>query len=159
MTVDSTPDNAGIAIPPPRLFIGTALAALALHFLIRDPTWGFTAPTRYAIAAVLVMSGTWLMAGATKVFSRFGTNIEPWKPATTLVRTGVFRWTRNPMYLSMTVLYLALAIGINSVVAMILFVPLILVIRYFVIAREEKYLERRFGVEYLSFKAEVRRWI
>ena len=159
MTVESPPDNAGVTMPPPLLFIGTALAALALHFLIRDPTWNLSAPTRHAMAAVLTVLGILLMVGAIRLFARTGTNIEPWKPTTALVRTGIFKWTRNPMYLSMTVLYLALAVGINSVLAVVLLVPVLLVMRYVVIAREERYLERKFGAEYRHFKAEVRRWI
>ena len=76
-----------------------------------------------------------------------------------MVTDGPFRWTRNPMYLGMTLVYVALALGFDSLGAALLLVPVLLIIRSQVIGREERYLEAKFGDDYRSYKASVRRWI
>jgi protein-S-isoprenylcysteine O-methyltransferase Ste14 len=88
-----------------------------------------------------------------------GTPVSPEKPVSSLVTTGPFRYTRNPGYLSMAVIYTGIASLANALWA-ILFLPAALaVIRRGVIEREERYLERKFGEEYLRYKAQARRWI
>ncbi|MFL6721724.1 MAG: methyltransferase family protein [Sphingomonas sp.] len=159
MTIVAAPDNAGVRTPPPFLFAGTAALSVLLHFTVHDPSLGLGIAFRYALAAILVAAAILLAAGALRLFARIGTNVEPWKPSTALVMTGVFRWTRNPMYVSMAILLLALAVATDSVIGLALLVPFLLAIRYFVIAREERYLEAKFPDEYQHYKRQVRRWL
>jgi protein-S-isoprenylcysteine O-methyltransferase Ste14 len=93
------------------------------------------------------------------VMKHAGTHIDPYKPTMALVVDGPFRFTRNPLYLSLTLLYSGTAFLLNLLWA-ILLLPIALVIMQFgVICREERYLEKKFGQEYLRYKARVRRWI
>ncbi len=88
-----------------------------------------------------------------------GTATDPRMPATTLVVGGPFRYSRNPMYLGRTLLYLGLALLANAVWVVAALVPVQIVIHYGVIKREECYLDRRFGDAYRRYRALVRRWI
>ena len=80
-------------------------------------------------------------------------------PSTTVVTTGLYRLSRNPIYLGLAALYLGLAFAANSGWAVILLLPILAVMRYGVIAREERYLEAKFGDDYRAYKARVRRWL
>ena len=99
-----------------------------------------------------------LLAGALAGLRRAGTNVEPWLPSTALVTTGVYRFTRNPIYLAMTLLYLAVALAADSLLALLLLVPLLGIVRHGVIGREEHYLDAKFGESYRDYRAAVRRW-
>jgi protein-S-isoprenylcysteine O-methyltransferase Ste14 len=88
-----------------------------------------------------------------------GTPANPYKPVSRMVTDGPFRYTRNPAYLSMTRVYTGIASLTNALWAILLLPVALLVIQRGVIEREERYLERKFGEEYLRYKAQVRRWI
>jgi len=81
------------------------------------------------------------------------------KPTTALVTEGPFRYSRNPIYLALTLLYVGVALLINALWILLLVVPAVLVLRYGVIAREEAYLTRKFGEAYRQYMAQVRRWL
>jgi protein-S-isoprenylcysteine O-methyltransferase Ste14 len=81
------------------------------------------------------------------------------KPTTVLVTEGPFRYSRNPIYLALTLLYLGVAFLVNAWWILLLVVPVLLVIRYGVIAREEVYLARKFGDAYRQYTTQVRRWL
>ena len=151
-------DNPGVIVPPPLIFAAFLAVGLGLDFLtFRVPT-GLSAAARYGLAAVLAVAAIFLGFGALFRFRRVGTNPEPWRPTTAIVTAGAYRFTRNPMYLGMALLYVAIAVAADGVVALILIVPLLVVIRYGVIAREERYLTAKFGDEYRRYQASVRRW-
>ena len=88
-----------------------------------------------------------------------GTNVDPGKPALAIVRAGPFRFTRNPMYLALCLVQIALGFFLNDWITLFFVVPLALILHYGVILREERYLTAKFGESYLQFKSEVRRWI
>ena len=88
-----------------------------------------------------------------------GTNIRPDRPALTIVRSGPYRSTRNPMYLSLCLLQLALGFVLDGWIPLLFAIPLLLILHFGVILREESYLEAKFGEQYLALKREVRRWI
>jgi len=90
---------------------------------------------------------------------RRGTAILPFKPASNLVTSGILGWTRNPMYVGMAVFYVGLAIALNSVASLVLLPVVLAIVQTQVIAREEAYLERAFGEDYVAYKKRVRRWI
>ncbi len=152
------PDNPGVIAPPPLLYIGALAAGLAADALLGRIRTGLPGMLRYAVAAALLAGAGALLIGALGRFRRAGTNVEPWRPSTAVVTTGVYRLTRNPMYSAMTFIYLAIALATDSVTTFLLLGPLLLVIRYGVIAREERYMEAKFGEEYRRYKQTVRRW-
>jgi protein-S-isoprenylcysteine O-methyltransferase Ste14 len=152
-------DHPGVIAPPPLIFAAFLGLGLGLDFLAFRVPAGLPAPARYGFAALLAVAALALGLGALFRFRRAGTHAEPWRPTTAIVTDGVYRLTRNPMYLGMTLLYAAVAVAADSGVALILIVPLLIVIRYGVIAREERYLIAKFGDEYRRYQSSVRRWL
>jgi protein-S-isoprenylcysteine O-methyltransferase Ste14 len=100
----------------------------------------------------------YLVISARQWFWRKRTSVIPFRPATTLVVAGPYRFTRNPMYLGLALFTVALALFLNTWWPIILLVPTLIVVQRFVIAREESYLHRRFGAEYDAHIRQVRRW-
>ena len=100
-----------------------------------------------------------LFVGAFGRFRRAGTAVEPWRPSTALVTGGVYRFTRNPIYLGMALLYFGLALAVDSAVTLALLLPLLALVQVGVVSREERYLEAKFGDDYRRYRAAVRRWI
>jgi protein-S-isoprenylcysteine O-methyltransferase Ste14 len=96
---------------------------------------------------------------ALRVLSRAHTPVDPTKPTTALVTEGPFRYSRNPIYVALTLLYLGGAFLVNALWILLLVVPALVVLRYGVIAREEAYLARKFGTAYHQYTAQVRRWL
>jgi protein-S-isoprenylcysteine O-methyltransferase Ste14 len=149
-------DTAGVVAPPPLIY----LAGLALGFGLEALLPGASLPSalRWALGGALVLAGIGLLASFNTSFHRKGTAVEPWKPTTAIVTTGPYRLTRNPAYLGMALVYVGVAL-LAEALWVLLPLPLVLtVIDRAVIAREERYLERKFGQEYMDYKARVRRW-
>lgn len=150
-------DSPRVLVPPPLLILATLLAGLAV-----DPGFGGWPATSMAAAvpaAFLGAAGLAIGALALGLFKRFQTRPEPWKPASALVTTGVYRFTRNPMYVGMLLIYAAVALLFRSASAGVLLLPLILIMDQLIIRREEEYLSRRFGAPYEEYRRHVRRWI
>ncbi len=147
----------GVHFPPPLIFG----AAIALGVML-DGSWiqwrHVTHPSQFAGVAVGAV-GLLLMLVSLSLFRRFRTRPEPWQPSTTLIHSGIYRFSRNPMYLGMAVLSAGIALFFESIAALVLLAAAILVIDRYVIAREEDYLSQRFGTEYDHYRAKVRRWI
>ena len=112
-----------------------------------------------SIGLVLAGASGALVLWAAGVMKACGTNLRPDRPALKIVRSGPYRFTRNPMYLSLCLLQLALGFLLNDWVPILFTFPLALLFHFVVILREEHYLETKFGEEYLSFKRQVRRWL
>jgi protein-S-isoprenylcysteine O-methyltransferase Ste14 len=157
--MSSSDDTAGVIAPPPLLY-GAALAAgLALDFLVLRVPTGLPAAVRFGLATVCVLAALVLIAGALSGFRRAGTPAEPWQASTAIVTDGVYGYTRNPMYLAMALFYGAIAVAADSLITLLFLFPLLVVVHYGVVLREERYLERKFGDAYRHYKFAVRRWI
>lgn len=152
-------DNANIRFPPPLIYLGALLLGIFLGRAVNVPGLGIEPGLRAIIASALILAGAIVNFAGAGLFLRNRTAIIPHKPARRLVVTGIYRWTRNPMYLGMSLLYLGLAILFDSFLALLLLPLVLLIIQTQVIAREEAYLERAFGGEYRAYKERVRRWI
>jgi protein-S-isoprenylcysteine O-methyltransferase Ste14 len=151
------PDTAGVVAPPPLIF----LAGLAVGFGLEALLPGASLPgvVRWALGGVLVVAGFALLVSFNTSFSRKGTAVEPWKPTTAIVTGGPYRLTRNPAYLGMALVYVGIALLAEALWVLVPLPVVLAVIDRGVIAREERYLERKFGREYLDYKGTVRRWI
>ncbi len=150
-------DNAGVRFPPPALY---ALAVVGGFFLNRR--W----PLPVGEGGLISALGWALTAGAAALavssignFRRSRTSIVPIRPAAALVLSGPYRFTRNPMYVSLAALTVALGLFLNSWWPIVLLIPVLVIVRVFVIGPEERYLERRFGPDYLRYTQRVRRWL
>lgn len=152
-------DTAGVIAPPPAIYAGgAALGLLADHLLGLAPLAG-PSGMLWALAGVAGLAGITCAAAALRLFRRLGTPAEPWKPTRTLARDSIYHVTRNPMYLGMALLLLAVALGLRSVGVLAMVPLVVLMIDRFVIAREENYLETLFGRDYADYRAQVRRWL
>jgi protein-S-isoprenylcysteine O-methyltransferase Ste14 len=150
-------DHPGLPIAPPLLYVLPILASLVLEWLV--PTSFVHGAVRWILGAPILIAGIGLSAGGFITQKRAGTDPIPFNPSTRIVAHGIYRFTRNPMYIGFAFLTLGLAIVVDSA-WMLLAVPIGLVlIDRIVIVREERYLERKFGEEYLSYKRRVRRWL
>ena len=153
------PDSAGVRLPPPFIYLGALLLGLAADRFVTLSSFGIDGWLRVVTGALLFVAGAVVMLAAAGLFRRLGTNVRPSKPTTLIATTGPYRWTRNPMYLGMALIYAGLAIGFDGPIAFAL-LPLVLIgIQMQVITREERYLEAKFGDDYRRYKAEVRRWL
>ena len=85
--------------------------------------------------------------------------MSPREPSTALAVDGPFRFTRNPLYLALTLFYLGIAVSLDALLTVLLIAPLLAFVTVGVVKREERYMERKFGQEYLDYKARVRRWL
>jgi len=149
-------DHAHVLAPPPLIFALPLLAGLVLqHFRPQA-----VLPTAWAhlLGPLIVLLGFGALP-AVLAFRRAGTHPQPWRPVTALVVTGPYRFTRNPMYLGATLFYIGTSLWVNSLWPLLLLPIVLWIMNRGVIAREEAYLERRFGDEYRSYRARVRRWL
>jgi protein-S-isoprenylcysteine O-methyltransferase Ste14 len=156
--MDIDQDSAKVSFPPPFVFLGMLLLGLVLDRIMPwslELTW----IGRYVGGGILVAAGLLFIMSAMGMFRKAGTDVKPWKTTSAIVDSGVYRFTRNPMYLGMAMLYAGLGLAFSSLGAFILLPVLILIIRTQVIAREERYLEGKFGQSYLDYKSRVRRWL
>jgi protein-S-isoprenylcysteine O-methyltransferase Ste14 len=154
---EETVDNPGVIAFPPALFAGTFALGLLLHFIFPIPFL----PRLIAIASgVVVLVGAAVIAiSAFRAMRRAQTAVNPSRPTTAIVSDGAFGFSRNPIYLSLTMLYVGIALLFNALWVLLLLLPLVVVVQNGVIKREEHYLEQKFGDEYLRYKASVRRWV
>jgi protein-S-isoprenylcysteine O-methyltransferase Ste14 len=158
MTAREHRDNAGVIAPPPLLLLGAFLIGLGLEFLW-PLSLDFARSVRWTVGAVLIATAVLIVAAGVRQFFRAGTNLAPNRPTTSLVRSGPFAWSRNPLYLAMHFLLAGLAFVLDDGWLLLMLIPFFLVIHYGVVRREERYLEGRFGDQYRRYKASVRRWI
>src|SRR5262245_32068288 len=100
-----------------------------------------------------------LFISAARTFRAAGTPVPGNRPTTTIVRTGPYRFSRNPIYLAFSLFQLGLSFWVNSLALMITLIPAVALMQLIVIPREERYLAARFPAEYLAYKASVRRWL
>ena len=152
-------DGAAVRFPPP--FV--PLIALALGVVLQSFTTALVLPIegwpRYAGGGLAIAAGLVLMGAAMGLFRSTGQDPKPWKSTPEIISTGIYGFTRNPMYLGMGLLQggIGVALANGWVVA---FVPITwLVIQRIAIRHEEAYLEAKFGSSYTDYKKSVRRWI
>ncbi len=152
-----TRDISGVIAPPPLIF----LAGLAVGFGLEAFLPGSSVPDAVAwiLGGVLLLAGIALMLSFERAFMQKQTPANPWRPTTAVATDGPYRLTRNPAYLGMALVYVGIAL-LSHALWVLLPLPVVLaIIDRGVIAREERYLERKFGQEYLDYKRSVRRWI
>ena len=150
-------DHPGVIAFPPLIWLVNAVISVVVHLLMPVPIMRYGACLVCGI--IFIILAPTLALSAFRTMKAAGTNILPSKPALTIVRSGPFRFTRNPMYLSLCLLQVALGFFLNDWITLLFVVPLALIFHYGVILREERYLSAKFGEPYLEYKREVRRWI
>ncbi|MEJ7842573.1 MAG: isoprenylcysteine carboxylmethyltransferase family protein [Rubrobacter sp.] len=150
-------DNPGVVAPPPLIFAGALVAGLLLNRL--RPTPFLPRTLSRLLGWPLVVAGLLLGLWGFREMRRAGTNVDPYHPTTAIVERGPYGFTRNPLYVGMTLIYSGISARANASPAALLLPAALHVVHYKVIKREERYLEEKFGEEYLRYKGRVRRWI
>jgi protein-S-isoprenylcysteine O-methyltransferase Ste14 len=153
-------DNDGVVMLPPLVFLGGLIVGFAVWWFWPVPI----VPSEWSIAVLVVGAiatalGLWAMVWAIVIFRRVDTTPVHWKPTTTLAFDGPYRFTRNPMYVGMALVQGGIALLGNALWPLVALIPVIAIIQTQVIAREEAYLEAKFGAPYREFRTRVRRWL
>jgi protein-S-isoprenylcysteine O-methyltransferase Ste14 len=154
---DDERDNPGFLLPPPLTYLLTLLLGLVLERRSHLPF--LPRGVARILGWPLLGGGVLLNAWFNLTMQRADTPIDPRKPVSKLITEGPFRYTRNPAYLSLTMLYAGIALLRNALWAILLLPLVVVAIQRDQIEREERYLERTFGEEYLAYKERVRRWV
>ena len=151
------PDSPHVIVLPPLLYVVALGAGLLLNWAA--PRTLLSSSLRCWMGGALVVLGLGITGWGRTLMARAGTNVNPFQPTTALVTTGPFRFSRNPLYVGLTLAYLGGALLTNSVWVLALLVPVLLVMHYGVVHREERYLEAKFGDAYRAYRARVRRYL
>jgi protein-S-isoprenylcysteine O-methyltransferase Ste14 len=156
MNSADTKDHPQVVALPPLLLLACAALGTLLHFVC---PYRLVAnfPVKW-VGVALALAAIVQILFARRAMIAVGTNIRPDLPTLAIVRMGPYRYTRNPMYLSLCALQVSLALILNDLSPLLLAVVLILILHFGVIIKEERYLEEKFGDNYLELKREVRRW-
>jgi protein-S-isoprenylcysteine O-methyltransferase Ste14 len=142
---------------PPILYSGAFALGVVPRWLWPEPLVPLA--IRLQVGLTLLVLGAGLAVWGNHVLQQAGTNADPALPTTALVVTGPFAFSRNPLYVARTLLYLGLAITMNMLWTLATLLPILLVMHYGVIRREERYLEAKFGSAYTRYRSRVRRWL
>lgn len=154
------PANAGVRFPPPLLFGGGFLAGWLLHRARPVHLFGAAvAGIRPALGWLLLVAGLAVSCSGVITFLRARTAVIPHHPASRLVTAGPYRFTRNPMYLGLTLAYLGGVVLIDSAWPLLLLPVVLFALTVAVIRREERYLAAAFGDAYAEYRRRVRRWL
>ena len=157
--MSATKDSPGVYIPTPLVYAGVFFLSFPLHKLLPLDNSFFHTGTALAIAIVIIVAGLCFNLPALRQFAKTKNTLVTVKPARSLQTSGIYAVSRNPMYLSLLLWYTGLALLFGNWWTLHLLPVLAIVITYFIIKPEEKYLERAFGKTYLDYKRKVRRWI
>jgi protein-S-isoprenylcysteine O-methyltransferase Ste14 len=145
---------------PPVLYLACLILGLVLDRLLPLPlSLPESAAVRWTAGAGLMLLGIAIMVAGARNFSRAGTPVPSNQPVRALVTGGIHGFSRNPIYIGMLLIYAGIGLAARSPWILILMLPLAVILRYGVVAREEAYLERRYGEAYRDYKARVRRWL
>ena len=150
-------DNSGVKTPPPLIFLGFGLFGIVLHYLkpltITGPSW-------LVYLGMLILISSFLGFGyMVNFYKKNETEIEPTKTTSKIITSGLYRYSRNPVYLISCAGPIGLGFLFLTYWAMFAFIPALIVVYFTAVKKEEQYLGKKFGHEYLDYKKKVRRWL
>jgi protein-S-isoprenylcysteine O-methyltransferase Ste14 len=155
--MNTSNEHARIIVNPFLIYIALGLCALLLQNFLPLPF--IAQSSARPLGAVLLIVNLLIGLPAVRSMIAARTSPNPNRPTHALVFSGPYRFSRNPMYIGLTLLYAGLAIFFQLPWGLVLLPAVVWLITRGVIVPEEKYLEQKFGVEYLSYKSRVRRWL
>jgi protein-S-isoprenylcysteine O-methyltransferase Ste14 len=150
-------DKPGVAAPPPLLYGSAFVLVLVFRWFWPMPIFGHAVALWPGLA--LLVLGVGIAAWGGRTMHAAGTNVNPALPTTAIVASGPFRFSRNPLYLALTLLYLGLTLAFNTWWGIVVLVPVLIIIHRGVVLREERYLEQKFGETYRQYRSKVRRYL
>jgi protein-S-isoprenylcysteine O-methyltransferase Ste14 len=154
--IELPPDHPNLPIKPPFVFVIAMMIGFAVHWIrpvaARPDRWG-------GLGAIFFVLAIGLVAWAWVSLARHHTDVRPWKPTTAIVRSGPYALTRNPIYLGFALFQLGAGLWYDALAVVLMTIPAIAATNAWIIAREESYLDRKFGESYASYLKDVRRWL
>lgn len=155
----STEGAARVRFPPPLIFAISTLVGVGFQYAVTPAP----APIERTISAIsgifILMIGLGLIGSARILFMRTGQDPAPWKPSPTLILKGPYRFTRNPMYLGVTLFELRLGLSVNNLWISLFTAPALVAVHFIAVLPEERYLSEKFGEGYKTYFAQVRRYL
>ncbi len=148
--------GAAVRFPPPLIFILFMLLGFTFQYLLPIPFTSSLIPMY--LGGVLVLLALLCVLYLSRVFNRLNTHIEPWKPTSSIISTGLYGYSRNPIYVAFAAITIGIGLMVSSLWVMMSFLPASIAVFLVAIKKEEVYLEKKFGDEYLNYKEKVRRW-
>ena len=149
-------DNPGVIARPPLLYGGTLIIALLLNLPWPLPIFGDTVGRWCGL--LLVVLGAGILAWGRNSLVSGGTNVDPTLPTTSIVTSGPYQYSRNPLYVGLTSVFVGLTLTMNTWWGILALIPLVVLMHNAVVLREEQYLEEKFGESYRQYRAKVRRY-
>jgi protein-S-isoprenylcysteine O-methyltransferase Ste14 len=151
-------DHANVTVIPPLVYLGSILLGVAANWLL-GVGFPLAFALRMALGVALVCGGVAVVMSFGYAFRQIGQDPHPNTPTTRIITSGTYRYSRNPGYASLAVIQVGIALLLDNAWILLALLPALVIMHYGVIIREEAYLERKFGDEYLRYKASVRRWL
>jgi protein-S-isoprenylcysteine O-methyltransferase Ste14 len=156
---DNSSDTPGVVVFPPLIPLSILILGIVLNLAVPlDLLKQVPLLVRIVGGTIAFMVGVAMVIAATRNFRQVGTNVNPLQPTLVLATAGIFRWTRNPMYLGGSIVLLGIAIGGALDWVLLLLILSLPLVHYGIILREENYLARKFGEEYRSYQKQVARY-
>jgi protein-S-isoprenylcysteine O-methyltransferase Ste14 len=149
----------GVYIPPPLFYVLIFIAALRIQKIIPISDILFHQTAIKVLGVIFLMAALYFLVRSLRQFFLTKNTLILIKPASSLQITGIYRITRNPMYVGLAILYLGITCFIGNWWNVILFPLLFIIVQAYIIKREERYLELEFGEQYNAYKETVRRWL
>jgi protein-S-isoprenylcysteine O-methyltransferase Ste14 len=157
MIAEQAKDTPNVISYPPVVFLGALGMGCLLNWLLPLPA--HVSESWHILARIISLGGTSLGCWGIYALRRAGTHVRPGLPVTTLVTDGPFRYSRNPLYVALTTIYVATIFYTGMWWLLVTLIPALAIVHWKIVLREEQYLENRFGENYRAYKARVRRWI
>jgi protein-S-isoprenylcysteine O-methyltransferase Ste14 len=155
--MDANQESTRRKISPPVAFVGTFVVGMILNGVLGDPDLPLSGSAERTLGLLGMLIGAAILFSAVRLFRDAG--VDPWRGAPGLIVEGVYRRSRNPMLLGMAVIYIGVSIFADSMITLLLIVPLVFVLQNEVIEPEEADMQARFGERYHAYRDNVRRWI
>ena len=155
--MDESADHPDVVALPPLLYLAAFLVVLLLRWI---RPWPILPPHLVPWVGIgLLLVGLAIGIPGRLALRSAGTSVKPTQPTTAIVMRGPYRFTRNPLYVGLTCFFVGLTLAFDTGWGFVVLVPLLVVMHFGVVRREESYLERKFGEEYRQYRGRVRRYL
>lgn len=154
---DTDIDRAAVIAPPPLIYLVALVSGLVIDQFV--PLIVLPQTLALFVGILLILKASALIIWTTRSLWRRETTLDVYSPTTALVTDGPYRFSRNPVYVALTILYVGIGCLLNSGWALLMTVPAVIVMHFGVIHAEESYLQRTFGTTFSDYTKRVRRWL
>jgi protein-S-isoprenylcysteine O-methyltransferase Ste14 len=155
----STEVGARVRFPPPLVFLSGILLGVVCRYAVAPARLPMDPTIRIIVGLLVSLAGVALIVWANVFFTRTGQDPIPWKPTPELIFQGPYRFTRNPMYVGMTLIALGFGIVLNNLWIVLFALPGLLIVHVIAVLPEERYLSEKFGEDYTQYRTQVRRYL